>query len=124
MGRGLNMPFEVGDLGVPRTAARAQILRQQLEQLLFTLPGERVNRPDFGCGVQRLVFGGTGPETVAAAEYAIRVAVTRHLGDLLSLDAVRVTTAEATLSIDILYTIIGTGEERAESFSRPLEGTP
>lgn len=123
MGRGLNMPFEVGDLGVPRTAARAQVLRQQLEQLLFTLPGERVNRPDFGCGVQRLLFGGTRPETVAAAEYAIRVAVTRHLGDLLSLDAVRVTAEDATLSIDILYTIIGTGEERAESFSRPLEGT-
>ncbi|APR75695.1 Hypothetical protein A7982_01041 [Minicystis rosea] len=124
MGRGLNMPFEVGDLGVPRTAAPAQILRQQLEQLLFTLPGERVNRPDFGCGVQRLVFGGTGPETAAAAEYAIRVAVNRHLGDLLLLDAVRVTAEDATLAIDILYTVIGTGEERAESFSRPLEGTP
>jgi hypothetical protein len=74
--------------------------------------------------VQRLVFGAASPEIAAAAEYAIRVAVTRYLGDLLSLDAVRVTVAEATLSIDILYTIIGTGEERADSFSRPLQGTP
>jgi len=124
MGRGLHLPFRIGELGVPRTAGRAQTLRQQLEQLLFTLPGERVNRPDFGCGVQRLVFGGTGPETTAAAEYVIRVGLRKFLGDLLSVDAVRVTAHDATLSIDILYTVVETGEERAESFSRDLEGAP
>jgi phage baseplate assembly protein W len=124
MGRGLYMPFQVGDLGVPRAASRAQLVRQQLEQLLFTMPGERVNRPEFGCGVQRLVFGGTGPETTTAVEYTIRVAVKQSLADVLTLDALQVTTSDATLTIDILYTLVETGEERADSFKQPLRGTP
>jgi uncharacterized protein len=122
MGRTLFVPFQIGDLGAPRTAARALAVRQQLEQLLFTLPGERVNRPDFGCGVQKLVFSGADNETAIATEYVIRVALQRYLATLITADAVRVTVADATLSIDILYTLIETGEELAETFQRPLEG--
>jgi phage baseplate assembly protein W len=124
MSRGLYTPFQIGALGYPRTAARARIIAQQLEHLLFTLPGERVDRPGFGCGVQRLVFAGASPEAAAAAEYVIRIGVRTFLADLVALDAVRVTVDEATLLIDILYTVIETGEEQAQTFSRPLEGAP
>ncbi|MFO0762633.1 MAG: GPW/gp25 family protein [Byssovorax sp.] len=122
MSRTLFMPFQIGDLGVPRTAPRDVALRQQIEQLLFTLPGERVNRPDFGCGVQRLVFAGATNETAIATEYVIRVALDRYLRDVIKADAVRVTVSDATLFIDILYTVIETGDELAETFRRPLEG--
>jgi phage baseplate assembly protein W len=123
MGRSLAFPFRVGDLGVPATAPRAQAIRHQLEQLLFTIPGERVNRPTFGCGVQRLVFGGCSPEAAAAAEYIIRVNVQEFMDDVVRLDAVRVTAdpEAATLFVDILYTVVESGEERAETFRRPLE---
>ena len=63
MKRSLTFPFHIGDLGAPATSPRTLAVRQQLEQLLFTIPGERVNRPTFGCGVQRLVFGGCSPES-------------------------------------------------------------
>ncbi len=124
MGRSLYFPFHLGDLGTPRTVGSAQVVRQQLEQLLFTVPGERYNRPRFGCGVQRLVFSGANPETAAAAEYVIRLNVQEHLGELVQLDAVKVTAEDATLFIDILYTVRATREERAETFRRPLEGPP
>jgi len=126
MGRSLNFPFHIGDLGAPATAPRAVAVRQQLEQLLFTLPGERVNRPGFGCGVQRLVFGGCSPETAAAAEYVIRINVQEFMNDVVRIDAVRVTAdaASATLYVDILYTLRETGEERAETFRRTLEAAP
>lgn len=122
MGRTLFVPFQIGDLGAPRTALRGVAIRQQIEQLLFTLPGERVNRPDFGCGVQRLVFSGATDEAAIATEYVIRIALQRYLAEVITTDAVRVTVSDATLFIDILYTLRETGEELAETFRRPLEG--
>jgi uncharacterized protein len=126
MGRSLSFPFHIGDLGAPATAPRTVAIRQQLEQLLFTLPGERVNRPGFGCGVQRLVFGGCSPEAAAAAEYIIRVNVQEFMSNVIAVDAVRVTAdaVAATLYVDILYTLRETGEERAETFRRTLEAAP
>lgn len=122
MGRTLFVPFQIGDLGAPRAATRSVAIRQQIEQLLFTLPGERVNRPDFGCGVQRLVFSGAADEAAIATEYVIRVALQRYLADVIRTDAVRVTVSDATLFIDILFAVLETGEELAEAFQRPLEG--
>jgi phage baseplate assembly protein W len=124
MGRSLHFPFQLGDLGSPRSASHLQVIRQQVEQLLFTLPGERVNRPGFGCGVQRLVFGAATPEAAAAAEYVVRANVDRFMGDVIRLDALKVSVEEATLLIELLYTVIETGEETAETFRRPLEGPP
>jgi phage baseplate assembly protein W len=124
MGRSLQFPFQLGDLGTPRTSGPLQTIRQQIEQVLFTLPGERVGRPRFGCGLQRLVFGAASPEVAAAAEYVVRVNLAEFMGDLVSLDAVKVTAEDATLFVDLLYTVLATGEEAADSFRRPLEGPP
>jgi phage baseplate assembly protein W len=124
MGRSLAFPFQIGDLGVPRTAARDAVIRQQLEQLLFVLPGERVNRPDFGIGVQRLVFAGTGPETLAAVEYVAAAGIRNFLADLIRLDAIKVWVDESTLYVELLYTVVETEEPRADTFTRPLEVVP
>lgn len=123
MGRSLAFPFHITDLGAPATSPRTQAIRQQLEQLLFTMPGERVNRPTFGCGVQRLVFGGCSPEAAAAAEYIIRINVQEFMDEVVKVDAVKVTAdpEAATLFVDLLYTLIESGEERAETFRRTLE---
>jgi phage baseplate assembly protein W len=119
----LFFPFQIGSVGLPRKANRAETIRQKLEQLLFTLPGERVNRPDYGCGVQQLVFAGVGREAVTAAEYLISGNIAQNLPEVI-LDAVRVTAVDATLHIDILYTLRDTAEEAAASFALPLEGAP
>lgn len=119
----LFFPFQIGSLGLPRAASRGETIRHKLEQLLFTLPGERVNRPDYGCGVQQLIFAGAGREAATAAEYLISSNITRNLPEV-NLDAVRVTAADATLYVDILYTVPDTGEEAAASFAMPLEGAP
>lgn len=126
MSRSLTFPFAIGDLGTPASSGRARALREQIEQLLFTLPGERVNRPRFGCGVQRLVFSGASQETAASAEYIIQVNLREFLGESIEVDAVRVTADvdAAALFVDVLYTVRETGEERAETFRRPLEAPP
>ena len=88
MDHAMSFPFRVTELGAAALSPRQQAVREQLEQLLLTIPGERVNRPDFGCGIQRLVFDGTDPLALAAAEYVINTAVRQHLRELLTLDAV------------------------------------
>jgi phage baseplate assembly protein W len=124
MDRALSFPFQATDRGVVATSPRAEAVRQQLEQLLLTIPGERVNRPDFGCGVQRLVFAGAGAETKAATEYVITTSIRRYLRDLVQLDAVRVTVDDTHLFVDVLYTLPDTGQELAASFVQPLQVGP
>ena len=121
MTQALRFPFQISDRGTAATAARQDIIRHQLEQLLFTIPGERVNRPNFGCGVQRLVFAGSTVEAIRAAEYTISTSIRRHMAELIQLDAVRVTVDETVMLIDILYTLVETGDELAASFDQPLE---
>ena len=121
MGRSLQFPFAIGTLGVPRSSEKGRALREQLEQLLFTIPGERVDRPDFGCGVQRLVFGVASEQTVVATEYVISRGIRKFIPEI-QLDALRVSVDDATLSIDILYSVKSTGEELAASFTAPVEG--
>ena len=124
MTQAMRFPFRLSTRGVVAESSFNDVIRQQLEQLLFTIPGERVNRPLFGCGVQRLVFAGTSAETIAAAEYVISTAIRTHMRDRISLDAVRVTVDDATLYIDILYTLLENGAELAASFAQPVAAPP
>lgn len=124
MSRSLRFPLAIGDLHVPRSSAGDALVREQLHQLLFTLPGERVGRPGFGCGVQRLVFAGLSDERLASAEHLIGQSVRRHLSNLLTLEAVSLSTDDSTLYIDILFTVLGSGQEQALTFTQPLQGAP
>ena len=122
--QGMSFPLRVTELAAAAMSSRQQVVREQLEQLLLTIPGERVNRPDFGCGIQRLVFEGADPIALASAEYVVSTAIRRHLRDLVTLDAVRVTVVDASILVDVLYTLLGTGEESAITIAQPLEAAP
>lgn len=120
----IRFPFAISARGAVAGSARAEVIRQQIEQVLFTNPGERVGRPSFGCGIERLVFAGTGSAEIAAAEYTIGVNLRQAMGEVIDVDAVRVTAADAEMLIDILFTIRVTGEEMHMAATQPLEGPP
>ena len=125
MSQALDLPFRVTDRGTASgTTSAAEQARAQLRQLLFTARGERVDRPDFGCGLHLLVFTGADPSREATTEYLVRTACTTYLRRLLTLDAVRLTVDDTTLVVDVLYTVRETGEERADTFTHPLPGPP
>ena len=124
LGAGWQFYVGVDDQGRIESAAYEESIRQAIGIILRTAPGERVMRPEFGCGVQRLVFAGASQETVAAAEYVIATGIRKYMSDLIQLDAVRVTVDDTQLIIDILYTVPDSGEELATTITRPLEGTP
>jgi len=112
-------PFHFDSRG--RTAEPAnddRHIRDLIEQLLFTSPGERVNRPTFGSGVLNLVFAGNSPELAAASQLMIQGALQQWLAELIQVEAVRVENADSTLTITVRYVIRRTQERRTEAFRR------
>lgn len=106
-----------------RTAASpsdADHVRDMIELLLFTNPGERVNRPDFGSGLLQLVFAANTPEVAAALQFTAQAALERWLGDLIAIDRLEVTSDGARLEVDIAYALRTTGETVETSFARDV----
>jgi hypothetical protein len=80
--------------------------------VLFTAQGERINRPDFGAGVKRLVFAPNSPATASLAQTLIFQALTRWLGTLIRTESVEAEAVEERLNITIGYTILAKQERR------------
>ena len=111
-------PFRFDARGVTASAAADDHVRHMIELLLLTNPGERVNRPDFGSGLLHMVFGLNSPEVAGALQFAIQAALQGWLGDVVQVDALSVTSEDATLTVDLTYTLLNTGEQRTDRFQR------
>lgn len=119
----LDFPFRFDRRGRTATTAATAAgtsdhIRDMVEQLLFTSPGERVNRPEFGSGLMQLVFAPNSPELAGAVEFTVRAALDRWLGDLIEVTALEATAAEGTLTVAVTYTERRTGLPRSETFTR------
>ncbi len=95
-------------------------IRDMIEELLFTNPGERVNRPDFGSGLQQLIFGPNSPELAAALQFTLQATLQRWLGDLIELQALEVTSEDSTLSILIQYVVRRNNQRQVAQFTRSV----
>ncbi len=113
-------PLHIDGGGRIARAEDADHVAQMIEQLLFTAPGERVNRPEFGTGVMQLVFAPNSPELAAATEFMIQSALQQHLGDLLKPESVRVRSSDSTLSITVQYILQRSQQRRTNVFTREL----
>src|ERR1700739_4169351 len=85
-------------------------IRDMIEQVLFTNPGERVNRPDFGSGLLQLMFAPNSEELATALQFTIQAALQRWLGDLIELQAVDVTSDDAVVRVVVRYLVRRTGQ--------------
>jgi phage baseplate assembly protein W len=95
-------------------------IRDMIYLVLFTSPGERVNRPEFGCGVKQLVFAPLSDALAAATEQLIHGALIRWLDPVISLEGITATVNDSTLEIAVSYTRRETGERREEVFRHPV----
>ena len=87
-------------------------VRQLILQVLFTAPGERINRPSFGAGVRRLVFAPNSPGTASLAQTSVYQALTTWLGRLIQIHEVAVQAENEKLIIRVEYTVLQTRERR------------
>lgn len=115
----MDVDYPINFDGRGRTAATSyeEHVRDLIEQVLFTSPGERVNRPTFGCGLLQLVFAPNSDALAAATQLTVQAALQQWLGDVIDVAAVEVQNAEATLRVAVTYALRGAGTARTEVFT-------
>lgn len=100
----LDFPFGLAPDGSVASVDEDRHIRERLEQILFTSPGERVMLPDFGCGARDLVFAGNNEVLAAATEFKVAKALQTYMGNQVLINGVDVVNDEEKLIITIAYT--------------------
>jgi phage baseplate assembly protein W len=103
--RFLDYPFRVGGVGGAAVTDGDDHVRDLIEQVLLTSPGERVNLPEFGCGLRNLVFAGNNEVLQATVRFTVTQNLNRWLADVLSVEQIDVVNEEETLRIDVVYSL-------------------
>ena len=93
-------------------------IRDMIEQVLFTSPGERVNRPDFGSGLLQLVFQPNSSELATTTQFLVQGALKQWLGDLIDVSEVEVINEDSILQVTVVYTVLKTQERQLAKFTR------
>jgi len=114
----IDYPFHFDGRGRTALTPDDDHIRDMIEQFLFTNPGERVNRPDFGSGLLQMIFAPNSPELAAALQHTIQAGLQRWLGDLIEVRKLEVTSQDSTLRVEINYLIRRTGTEQSSTFER------
>jgi phage baseplate assembly protein W len=113
-------PFQVDQRGRTAEAGDDRHIKDMIEQVLFTSPGERVNRPTFGSGIMQLVFAPNNEALTAATQIAVQSALQQWLGDYIQVESLEVTSQGATLRVVIAYYVRRTQERQLAEFTRQV----
>ncbi len=116
----IDFPYHFDSRGRTALTDRDDHVRDMIEQLIFTNPGERVNRPDFGSGLLQLVFAPNSPELAATVQFTLQAALQRWLGDVIQVNDLNVISEDATLRIDLRYVVLDSGQQRSATFTRTV----
>lgn len=115
MSTSVNFPYQFDGRG--RTAdAMQDYVRQLVEQVLFTSPGERVNLPDFGSGLLQLPFAPNGVEMAAATQFTVQAALQKWLSNYIKVQSVVATANEGTLTVAVSYSLLNTDVTHVQTF--------
>ena len=113
-----DFPFHVDERGRSASTTDDEHIRDMVEQVLLTAPGERVNRPTFGSGLLQLVFAPSSDALAAATQLTVQAALQEWLGDLVEIKDVTVDAVDSSLTTAVTYVIRRTQEQRIETFVR------
>lgn len=116
----LDDPFHLDTRGRSAETGADDHVRDLIFQVLFTNPGERVNRPDFGCGLKQLVFMPNSDALVTATQQLVQGSLQRWLGEVISVERVDVQAVDSRLEVTVVYMRRDTGERREDQFERRI----
>ena len=91
-----------------------------IEAVLFTSPGERVMRPEFGSGLSQLVFAPNSEQLATTVQFLVNGALNQWLGDRIEVVEVRIDQSDSTLAISIDYRVRLTGESSTATLQRSV----
>jgi uncharacterized protein len=118
----LDFPYHFDGRGRTATTGELDHIRDLIEQVLFTSPGERVMRPDFGAGLLALVFEPNSTTLAATTQFLVQSGLQQHLSDLIAINAVTVENIDAVLQVSVRYTVLADGTTQQASFAVPGAG--
>jgi len=110
-------PFRISSLRRSAISDWDEHVQQLIEQVLFTTPGERVNRPDFGSNALQQIFSINSDEIATANQFLLQASLQQWLSDVIQIEDLKVQTQEATLQITIQYKVLKTQERRTGNFN-------
>jgi uncharacterized protein len=110
-------PYQFDSVGRTATSEYKEHVSQLVEQVLFTTPGERVNRPTFGCGIRQSLFGGMGEIQLAATQMLIQSSLQQWLSHHIEVSSVEVYAVENEMHISIDYVLRRTGEPDQRTYT-------
>jgi phage baseplate assembly protein W len=116
----IDYPFHFDGRGRTAQVEDDKHIRDLIEQVLFTSPGERVNRPDFGCGLMQLVFAPNSSELATATQYLVQGSLQRWLGGLIQIQSVDVSSDDSTVQVTVQYIIKRNRQQQTAQFSREV----
>ena len=116
----LDFPFHFDSAGRSAQTATADHVRDLVEQLLFTSPGERVMRPDFGSGVLALVFEPNSDTVATTTQMLVQASLQQHLSHLIGLQAVAVEHVDSRLTVQVSYVLLADGSTQTAQFAAPV----
>ncbi|HWB76181.1 MAG TPA: GPW/gp25 family protein [Nannocystaceae bacterium] len=117
----ISHPFRIDTTGRTATTADArQLVRELIEQVLFTRPGERVMRPTFGSGVHALVFAPATDEVAAIAQHVVQASLQQWLAEWIEIRNVAVVAEGASLTITVAYVLRRDGQRDEIAITRDL----
>lgn len=114
----LDYPYDFDSRGRTAETIDDEHIRDLIEQLLFTTPGERVNRPTFGSGVLQLIFAPNSQALASATQVTVQGALQQWLGDLIQVEAVEVQSEDSTLRVLVQYTVRRNQQRQVAEFVR------
>lgn len=114
----IDFPYQIGPYGRTSTADRSDHIKNLIRQVLFTAPGERVNRPEFGSGLNQLVFEPNSVELVATVQFLVKGALQQWLSEVIEVEDVKIEAFDSTLKIHIQYNEIASGDYEEAVFER------
>jgi len=118
----LDFPFDFDGSGRAARTNPDDHVQDMIYQLLFTSPGERVNLPDFGCGLLQMVFMPNSDALAAATQLLVQGALQQWLGDVIAVQQLAVSSVEERLEIDLVYIRRDTGQQVQLQFVSPVGG--
>lgn len=118
----LGAPFRILGSGRAATAGSDEHIRGMVAQVLFTAPGERVNRPDFGCGLRQQAFAANSDALATVTQLLVHGSLQRWLGDVIEVRDVRIRNEEERLLVEVVYRRVDTGDSQRATFAVEVPG--
>lgn len=111
-------PYRFDGRGHTRDDDESVWIRGLIEQVLFTAPGERVMRPDFGSGLRELVFAPNSPELAATTQFLVQSALQQWLGSLIRVEGIAVHALDSRLEVTVQYVVLRTEVRETHTFEQ------